>query len=276
LPRIRDRGVIGVGDALTQVLSWMRSAIVSGALASCALAFPDDARADDLFEIQVFHVRVNEPGQFGTELHSNYVASGAPREAPELSANHVLYEMLEPTLGLTKNWEVGAHFQAALRPSGLEWGGMKLRTMVVAPTPEDWPLKFGVNFEGGYVPPEYDPGAWIFEVRPIAEARWGDFDFDVNPIFTVGFDGPSAGVPRFEPAAAVRYTVLETVDLGLEYYAAFGPLDRVAPVSKQGQYVFETVDLVRWPAWRARIGVGEGLTSGSNTLTFTSMIGHFF
>jgi hypothetical protein len=246
------------------------------AVATCALAAARRAQADDLFEIQVFHVRVNEPGQFGTEVHANYVASGAAREAPELSPSHVLYAMLEPTYGLMKNWEVGAHLQAASRPTGLDWGGLKLRTMVIIPMPDDFPLQLAVNFESGYVPPQYDPGTWLFEVRPIAELKVGSFDFDVNPIVTFGFAGPGAGIPRIEPAAAVRYMLLKTVDLGVEYYAAFGRVDGFTPIAKQGHYVFETVDLVRWPAWRVRLGVGEGLTSGSNPVTITTMFGHFF
>jgi hypothetical protein len=171
-------------------------------------AEPRSARADDLFETQVFHVRVNEPGQFGAELHSNYVASGAAREPPELSPNHVLYKLIEPTFGLTKYWEVGDHFQQAVRPTGLDWGGAKLRTMVIISTPETFPLKLGVNFEGGYTPPAYDPGTWVFEIRPIAEWRLGELDIDVNPIVDFNFQGSTSGVPRFEPAAAARYTVL--------------------------------------------------------------------
>lgn len=232
--------------------------------------------ADDLFEIEVFHVRVNQPMQFGTELHSNYVVSGAARDPPELSPNHVLYELVEPTFGIASNWEIGAHLQEAIRPTGPDWGGARLRTMVILPTPDSFPLRFGGNFEGGYTPPEYGPATWDFEFRPIAEWRLGGFDIDLNPILDVPFDGPSPGVPRFEPAAAVRYTLLDTLDLGAEYYASYGPVSRFDPVAKQGQYVFETLDLVRWPAWRARVGLGEGLTAGSNPLTVTTIFGHFF
>lgn len=239
-------------------------------------ARPRLARADDVFEIEVFHAKVNDPGVFGAELHSNYVASGAARDAPELPPNHVLYQMLEPTFGLTKGWEIGAHLQAAVRPSGLDWGGAKLRTMLLIPVPETWPFRFGINFEGGYVPPSYDPGTWMFEVRPIAEWRIASFDIDLNPVVTFNFEGPSAGVPRFDPAAAMRYTLFATIDVGLEYYASFGPLSGFSPTEKQGHYVFETLDLVRWPAWIVRAGLGEGLTSASNPFTVTTKLGHLF
>jgi hypothetical protein len=234
------------------------------------------ARADDLFEIDVFHVRVNEPMQFGTELHSNYVVAGAAREAPELSPNRVLYELVEPTFGVAKGWEVGAHLQQAVRPTGLDWGGARLRTMLIVPTAEAFPVKLAVNVEGGYTPSEYNPNTWDLEVRPVAEWRWSSFDIDVNPIVDITFTGPSAGIPQLNPAAALRYTVLGSLDLGLEYYASLGPVNGLSPVAKQGHYLFESLDLVRWPFWRVRAGLGEGLTAWSNPLTVTTILGHFF
>lgn len=77
-------------------------------------------------------------------------------------------------------------------------------------------------------------------------------------------------------AAAVRYTFFGTLDGGLEYYAMLGPLSGFDPVTKQRHTIFETMDLVRWPAWRLRAGLGEGLTAGSNPLTVTTILGHFF
>ena len=158
------------------------------------------AFADDLFEIQVFHVRVDDPGQVGAELHSNYVVSGAARDAPELSPNHVLYETVEPTWGFAKGWELGAHIQSAVRPTGVEWGGNKLRIMAIVPTPASFPIRFAANFEGGYDPPAYDPGKSALEIRPIAEMRLGAFDFDLNPVLATNGEGAHAGVPRFEPS----------------------------------------------------------------------------
>ncbi len=137
-------------------------------------------------------------------------------------------------------------------------------------------MKFALNVEGGYTPPAYNPNTWDVEVRPVAEWRFSNFDIDVNPIIDFTFTGPSGGVPHFNPAAATRFTVLGTVDLGVEYYATFGPLSSFEPVSKEGQYIFETLDLVRWPEWRVRAGLGEGLTAGSNPLTVTTILGHFF
>jgi hypothetical protein len=252
-----------------------RITIASLLAVTTSFAFVRDAAADDLFEIQVFHVRVDEPGQVGAELHSNYVLSGVARESPELSPNHVLYEMVEPTWGFAKGWELGAHIQTAVRPSGVEWGGNKLRIMAIVPTASTFPIRFAANFEGGYDPPAYDPGKSALEIRPIAEMRLGPFDFDLNPVLATNGEGARAGVPRLEPSGAVRFALLHTVDLSVEYYAALGPLNGFLPLDKQSHTIFEAVDLVRWPHWVVRAGIGEGLTESSNGIIFTTMLGHF-
>lgn len=235
-----------------------------------------NASADDLFEIQVFHVRVDEPDQIGIELHSNYVVAGVPRDPPENSSNHVLYEMIEPTWGFAKGWELGAHIQQVVTPNGVEWGGNKLRIMAIVPTPETFPIHLAANVEGGYDPPAFDPGRSALEVRPVAELRLGAFDFDLNPVLAFSGRGAHAGVPRFEPSGAVRYNLFHTVDLSAEYYAELGQVNGFAPLPRQRHMILEAVDLVRWPSWIVRAGIGEGLTSSSNGFVVTTMLGHFF
>jgi hypothetical protein len=77
--------------------------------------------------------------------------------------------------------------------------------MFILPTPETFPLRFGVNFEGGYTPPTYDPGAWVFEIRPVAGWRVANFDIDLNPILDIQLRGACQGVHRpSRPASCCR------------------------------------------------------------------------
>lgn len=236
------------------------------------------AEADDLFEINVFHARVNQPGQLGVELHSNYVARGVlARERPEASAHHVLFEMLEPSIGLAKGWEAAIHLGLARRPDGsVDAGILRSRFMGVAPLPPSSPLKLAVNIEGGYANTRFEPAGWTGEIRPVIELVLGDLDVDLNPVVSFAWTRPHAGVPRLAPCASVRYTLWKAVDVGVEYYADFGPVSAIAPLLAQQHYVFEAVELVRWPEWALRLGVGEGLTAGSNPIVVTTRIGRFF
>ena len=54
---------------------------------------------------------------------------------------------------------------------------------------------------------------------------------------------------------------------GLEYYAA---------LSDQEQYLYETLDLFGVKDVEVNLGVGEGLTSGSNSLIFKMIVGYAF
>ena len=259
-----------------------RHVLTASALALSIVGASQAAHAEDLFEIQVFHARVAPYQHFQLELHSNYAGDGATvTTPPEASTSGVLYEMLEPSYGFAPRWEVGAHLQQSLRPDGtVDWGGAKLRAMVLLTEPhsdvETTVFHFAINVEGGYQPARIDPARWGTEIRPVIDWTRAWFDVDVNPIIAFGWSGDHAGVPQLQPAASVRATIAETVAPGVEYYAQLGPLSDIPPVAEQRHYVFQTVDVVRWPEWIVHLGFGEGLTSASTRWIVTSILGHVF
>ena len=94
-----------------------------------AITRPQRAAAVDAFEIQVYDGTADLPGQPGLELHLNGVPLGVATAAPpELSPNHQAHMTLEPSLGLTRFWEIGAYLQTAVLADGaFAFGGSKLR-----------------------------------------------------------------------------------------------------------------------------------------------------
>ena len=133
-----------------------------------------------------------------------------------------------------------------------------------------------MNFEASYVPATYDAGVWGSEIRPVATWTHDRFEIAINPIVTFSWTGRDAGVPHFEPAAAVTYAFDRVLSLGLEYYGAVGALDNVPPVAQQSHYLFEVVEVLGVRGWEIQFGIGEGLTPASNTVVFKSIIGHTF
>jgi len=156
----------------------------------------------------------------------------------------------EPSFGITAFWELGGYFQT----EDGHYAGVKLRSKFVTPESFDPNFRFGLNFELSRVPHE----GWGGEVRPILAWENDRFLFAVNPI--VSF--PVA----FEPAgmAKVKFGIFGA---GFEYYAA---------VSDQEQYLYETFDLFGVKDVEVNLGVGEGLTSGSNSLIFKMILGYAF
>ena len=238
---------------------------------SCAalllvVAFPRTASALDAFEIQVYDGTANRPGAPGLELHVDRVLSGAKTAAaPELPSHHRTTFTLEPSYGLFDFWEVGGYFQTALRGDGnFDYAGVKLRSKFVTPSNWNDRIRLGVNFEFSIVPRSYDPDRYGGELRPIAaweDERWL---FAANPIIDFSFAGSGAKEgPAFEPAIMAKRK-LGAIALGLEYYAAFGPIAHPLPWSGEGQYLYETFDVTSSPVMELNFGLGEGLSSASD------------
>jgi hypothetical protein len=254
----------------------MRSALVLGWAVS--LLASAQAHALDAFEIQVYDGTADAPGKPGLELHANTVVSGQ-RDAvpPELPANHQTHLTLEPSLGITRWWEVGMYLQTTVLPDGtLAYSGIKLRSKFVRP---NWPaerLRFGLNLEISDLPPSYDPNRWGAEVRPILAYSTPSrrFAFAFNPILDFDLAGAgSGGWPSFEPALSALFVVDGLLSAGFEYYGDLGPIDQPSRPSAQQHYLFEVLNLLRWPRIELNVGVGEGLTAASNPLVVKMILG---
>lgn len=242
------------------------------------VAFAPRARALDPFEIQVYDATHDAPGVVGLELHVNRVMSGLDKfDPPELPLHGQSHFTLEPSIGVTKWWELGGYFQTALRDDGtFDYAGVKLRSKF---TTEDkirdrW--RFGVNLEVSLLPEAYDRDRWGGEIRPIA--AWSDerWLFAVNPIIGVPLagDGFSAG-PTFEPAAKVARTI-GPVAVGLEYYGSIGAIRSPDPLSEQRHFIYEVLDLVGFDDFELDVGVGEGLTAQSKGVVVKAIVGYEF
>lgn len=246
------------------------------ALLAAGLMLPSAAaRAADPFEIQVYDGTADPPGVPGLELHVNHVENGVNAPPPAAPADGVTHFTLEPSLGITPWWELGAYLQTALRADGtFDYAGVKLRTKFVTP-PDFYPhVRLGVNVELAWLPAAYDPDRWGGEVRPIAaweDRRWL---LAVNPIVGTPLAGAGArSGPTFEPAALALWKARGVIAAGLEYYASLGPIGGFHAARDQEHYLFEVVNLLAVERLEVNVGVGEGLTSGSNGWVVKTIVG---
>jgi hypothetical protein len=230
------------------------------------------ARAVDPFEIQVYDGSSDAPGVAGLELHVNDVASGRTRATPpERPPNHQAHLTLEPSLGLTRFWEIGGYLQTALLPDGqFDIAGFKLRSKLV--TPPRWRPRWrlGCNLELSWVRAAYEAGQWGAEIRPIVaweDSRWL---FAANPIVEVSLAGAA---PALAPALMALFKVGPVVELGVEYYGDIGPVTSPLPGRDQEHYLFEVVNILT-SHLDINAGLGEGLTAGSNALVAKVILGY--
>jgi hypothetical protein len=251
-----------------------RRALALAALCA-ALAAGSAARAADPFEIQVYDGTANEPGRFGLEVHSNFVASGLnTATAPELPQHHQLHLTFEPSYGVRPWLELGGYLQFALRDgSEFDFAGFKLRAKLVTPAHTFEHLRLGLNLEFSRLPETYDRARTGGELRPIVAWEDDRFLFAANPILGVSFE--SGGGLSFEPAAKAMVK-LGHLGLGVEYYASLGSVTGFAPLREQEHALFQVVDVLGFEPLELNVGVGEGLTRGSNELVLKVIFGWSF
>src|SRR5262245_57224627 len=109
----------------------MRSAIRVGVLVLgvCALVSMP-ARAQDLFEIQVYPYQTVPPGRTMVELHNNFIADGTKVAPPgEFALHHQAHSTLEVTHGFTEYFECAGYLVTASHVPGRggEYAGARIR-----------------------------------------------------------------------------------------------------------------------------------------------------
>ncbi len=236
------------------------------------------AWAVDPFEIQVYDGTANPQGVPGIELHTNAVVKGLTDSTnSELPQNHQLHFTLEPSYGVTSWWEIGGYFQTAVADGSFDYAGVKLRSKFVTPPSFHPHLRLGLNLELSLLPTTYDVNEWATEARPIIAFENRYVLLAANPIISTPLAGPYFRQgPTFEPAAMALYKIQERAAIGLEYYGDIGPISNPDPVSEQGHYVFEVMQVLAIPNVELSIGFGEGLTSGSNRFVAKLIVGYTF
>ncbi|HLN11405.1 MAG TPA: hypothetical protein VK281_20955 [Xanthobacteraceae bacterium] len=254
----------GIRDPLLRAMS---AALVS------ALAAPP-AQAID--EIQVYNADIAEVGQWTIEQHLNYVFLG--RTQPDfpggLISNHSLNGTPELAYGVTDWWEIGFYAPFSVQSGGRFFSdGFKFRNLFVTPDAEKRNFFYGINFELGFSTPRFSQTTVGLEVRPIIGVRNSEWVFIVNPIVDLSFG--SYGEADFVPAARVARKLDKDLFAGLEYYGDFGEIGNFLPLQEQQHTLFAVTDF-KVADLDVELGVGYGLTSGSDRLVAKAILGYAF
>ncbi len=248
----------------------------------CAsLGLGSRALAQDRFEIQVYDAEIAPPGGVGVELHYNTVADGTsqPSADGELATNHLTHLTLEPHVGIASWCELGGYLQAAVLPDGsLRYAGVKLRWKMRIPHRFAGGLiGLALNLELSIVPAAFEANVYGSELRPVIDVRWKRLYFALNPI--IGFDlgGAQAGRPQIQPAFKFSVTVNSALALGIEYYAAFGPVTAVTPAAEQVHRLFAVLDVFHRVSqhldFDLNAGVGYNLTGSGDRWVAKAIFG---
>ena len=233
-------------------------AVAFGLISPGAIAAPD--------EIQVYTEEMNDPGEFGLELHANYALDGAKELSyeGEMKAHHRLQVTPEFSYGLTKNLEAGLYVPLAMAEDGnLYNNGLRFRLKFIAPREESEAFFWGLNVEVGYSARRVSESYWGMELRPIIGYRTENWLVSFNPILDMSLSSNVSREPNFEPALKVTRKAAEGVHAGLEYYGEYGPINHTQPRNERAQYLYGVVDIEK-KDFDINFGIGRGFDNASD------------
>ena len=134
-------------------------------------------------------------------------------------------------------------------------------------------LFYGVNVEFSYSTPAFSETRYGIEVRPILGVRNATWEFIVNPIVEIGLG--DKGQAELAPAARLARKLGEEFFVGLEYYTGLGPIGDFLPLRDQQHTLFAVTDF-KLGELDVNLGIGYGLTPGSDQFVAKTIIGYAF
>jgi len=235
-------------------------------IAATAIALASTAAMAAPDEIQVYTEDMDDPGQYGLELHVNYALKGAkePSFPGEMQSHHRLQVTPEFSYGLTKTLEAGLYLPAAMSSDGNLYGnGLRFRLKYIAPREDGARFFWGMNAELGYSAHRVAESHAGLELRPILGYRDQRWLIAFNPILDTDLSTNVSRAPKFEPALKVARKTGEGVYAGLEYYGEFGPAHHLLPAAERAHYLYAAVDMEA-KGYDINFGIGRGMKNASD------------
>lgn len=247
---------------------------LAGLLCLLALAAPCARAADD--EIMVTDADLAKVGKPELEIHTNFSQGTniSPGEG-EFAPNHVLRITPELSIGLTPYWDVGLYLPVSVVPGrDFYYDGVKVRTKLsnAHALGEDARIYYGLQFEAADVNPGVSPDRTSLEVKAIAGAALGAYDFAVNLVEQR--DAPDHDL--IAPGYAVNMKLVRDlghdIAVGLENYVSWSSTSRETPLREIDKLTFVTV---QWKArdWDLHLGLGHGWSNSPDSTIIKLVIG---
>ncbi|MGE5816569.1 MAG: hypothetical protein ACM37Z_00995 [Deltaproteobacteria bacterium] len=252
----------------------VKAAVVIAYAMVGTILVPLRAQATD--EIQVYNAEIAEVGQWTIQQHLNYTFIG--RTQPDfpggLIPDHSLNGTPELAYGISDWWELGFYAPFAVNSGGQFLSdGAKIRNLFVVPNAGKRDFFYGVNFELSYETPPFAQTRYALEIRPIIGVRNKEWEFIVNPIVDLSFG--TLGQQDFAPCLRLARNLGEDRFIGIEYYADLGQIGNFLPLQGQSHQIFAVTDF-KLDKFDIELGVGYGLTPGSDRLVAKAIVGYAF
>ena len=233
-----------------------------------------------LDEIQVYDGEINEPGEFGLEIHANTTFKGqnSPSFADQRYSQSGIRLTPEFSYGLTKTVELGFYLPTIYTPNyGYESAGYKPRIKwLPIQSSENQPWSLGVNFEYSVLNTGMEYPRKGAEVRGIIAWKNDKWSLAFNPGSDSGrSDGQNSDWDYNYHTRVIRLANIGPITgYGLEYYQGQSAVNNIDPNSTPKQ-IYAIVELQTSGTFMSgtnvHMGLGYGWNSGDQ-ITFKMII----
>lgn len=225
-------------------------------------------------EIQVYTDEMNEPGQYGVELHLNYVPKGSKEVSHdgEIASNHRFQATPEFSYGITKSLEAGLYVPTAISSDGNFYAtGLRPRLKYIHPQAEGSVFFWGLNTEFGYSTLKVTDTMWGMEIRPIMGVRTDKWLVSFNPIIDIPLSKGGMHAAAFEPSLKVMRKINDELELGIEHYAGLGAMSNLQGWKNQEQTTYVAADF-KVKGMEVNFGVGHGYQKAEDDWVIKSIV----
>jgi hypothetical protein len=227
-------------------------------------------------EIQVYLDDLNQVGQFGVDVHNNYVLSGSSQ--PEYDGArpplHVFRLTPEFSYGLSSQFELGAYVLTSVDADNRSHvDGEKVRIKYIAPHDETKGAFWGANIEVGRTDRSVSPQSSNVELKGILGYRSGDWLFAANAnIDRALVDGDPAMI---EVDGKVALRLDHKNQVGFETYNELGEVRHPGQYGQRSQMLYAVLDS-EVAKFDLNLGIGRGLTDASDRWVLKAIVGYRF
>ena len=225
-------------------------------------------------EIQVYTDEMNDPGQYGVELHMNYVPKGDKSKWREgaMASNHRFQMTPEFSYGITKYLEAGLYVPTAISSDGnFHATGLRPRLKYIHPKADGSIFFWGVNTEFGYSSLEVSDTMWGMEIRPIMGVRTDKWLVSFNPILDIPLSKGGMHAAAFEPSLKVMRKINEDLELGIEHYSGLGAMNNLQGLRNQEHTTYMAADF-KVRGMEVNFGVGHGYQKAEDDWVIKSIV----
>lgn len=226
-------------------------------------------------EIQVYMDDMTKPGNFGTDIHNNFVVSGSstPDSPGAEPPEHVYRLTPEFYYGASDSVELGLYLLTTT-PAGhaAQYDGAKLRIKYIATHDDTQGSFWGANLEIGRTSLRVSQAPWNAELKGIYGFRTGRWTFAGNANLDWSLTGPGGTPVTLDVDTKLAYALDAGYQLGFESYNELGPLHHLGGLNGRSEMLYAVVDTAAGK-FDLNAGIGRGLTPASDHWVIKFIIG---